>query len=332
MAPKELFRFLGLLWPILSVCWGLGGCCCGDSVALDTTSSLDGDTIAVTFDVDSLCDTYRADPSLNGIVGQCVCDISPKQLPPDTAGTFPVTSPAPVEPVMDSIPMSFDAPCPTYPQPASYSETYWAAKYGLTVGSAATGDSLQADGQIDTLLPNATVFGWHPYWMGSAYREYNFSLLSAVAYFSYELDQQTGGYTSVAQWKNTELVDAAHQYGTRVLLTVSSCGEFENAAFLSDPALHQVLADSLIALLQLKNGDGVALAFQQVPASASTGFSQLVATLRQRLQAANPNFQLVVAVPGSTTLSAYRIRDLQPNVDYFVINGYNYHDAHSAVA
>src|SRR5687768_14572427 len=45
------------------------------------------------------------------------------------------------------------------------------------------------------------VFGWNPYWAGTAYNNYNYNLLSTVAYFSYEVDTATGGYTTIHFWR-----------------------------------------------------------------------------------------------------------------------------------
>ena len=36
------------------------------------------------------------------------------------------------------------------------------------------------------------VYGWHPYWVGTAYNNYDFNLLSTFSYFSYELDPCDG--------------------------------------------------------------------------------------------------------------------------------------------
>ena len=42
------------------------------------------------------------------------------------------------------------------------------------------------------IKPENEVFGWHPYWMGSAWESYPFELLSTISYFSYKLDPKTG--------------------------------------------------------------------------------------------------------------------------------------------
>ncbi len=43
-----------------------------------------------------------------------------------------------------------------------------------------------------TYTLNKEVFGWHPYWSGSAYNDYDYSLLSEISYFSYEVNSATG--------------------------------------------------------------------------------------------------------------------------------------------
>ena len=37
-----------------------------------------------------------------------------------------------------------------------------------------------------TRNPSREVFGYHPYWMGTAWTSYNFNLISTLAYFSAE--------------------------------------------------------------------------------------------------------------------------------------------------
>ena len=37
-----------------------------------------------------------------------------------------------------------------------------------------------------------TIFGWHPHFNGSSYKSYNYKLLTAIAYYSYDIDPYTG--------------------------------------------------------------------------------------------------------------------------------------------
>ena len=63
------------------------------------------------------------------------------------------------------------------------------------------------------------VFGWHPYWMGSAWESYPFELLSTISYFSYKLDPNTGSYSNPRQmeeWRTTAMIDSAKLKKTKV--------------------------------------------------------------------------------------------------------------------
>ena len=68
------------------------------------------------------------------------------------------------------------------------------------------------------------VFGWHPYWMGNAHKSYNYSLLSYISYFSYEVNPKTGFYDNIYNWRKTTLVDSAKKYDCKVLLTLTNVG------------------------------------------------------------------------------------------------------------
>ena len=56
------------------------------------------------------------------------------------------------------------------------------------------------------------VHGWHPYWMGTSYLDYDWSLTSTVAFFSLELDAN-GSIVNDHAWPWTGLVSAAHAGG-----------------------------------------------------------------------------------------------------------------------
>ena len=44
---------------------------------------------------------------------------------------------------------------------------------------------------------NKVVFGWHPYWAGSDYLNYQWNYLSDIAYFAYSVDYTNGSYTTI---------------------------------------------------------------------------------------------------------------------------------------
>ncbi|MDA9572476.1 glycoside hydrolase family 18 protein [Flavobacteriaceae bacterium] len=179
------------------------------------------------------------------------------------------------------------------------------------------------------IKPENEVFGWHPYWMGSAWESYPFELLSTISYFSYKLDPKTGSYTNPQQmneWRNTAMIDSAKLKKTKVLLTVSSHGYANNNSFLGDQAKWGVLIDSLSTLLLDRDADGVDLNFENLPYLKRGSFNRFVEELRKRL---NQKFGtktpvISLTLPAVDSREIFDVQDLQKFVDLFVIMGYDY--------
>ncbi len=173
------------------------------------------------------------------------------------------------------------------------------------------------------------VFGWHPYWMGSAWESYPFELLSTISYFSYKLDPETGSYTNPQQmieWRNTAMIDSAKLKNTKVLLTVSSHGYKNNNSFLGDQAKWGVLIDSLSNLLLDRDADGVDINFENLPYLKRGSFNRFIEELRKRLnqKLATKTPIISLTLPAVDSREIFDIKDLQKFVDLFVIMGYDY--------
>src|SRR6185312_16545585 len=93
------------------------------------------------------------------------------------------------------------------------------------------------------------VFGWYPFWEKDYYKEINFSLLSTVAYFSYEVNPSTGHYKSIHDWQKTAMLNSAKTLGTKTLLTVTNFGEKDNHQLLSNSKSINTLIATLVKLL-----------------------------------------------------------------------------------
>jgi spore germination protein YaaH len=179
------------------------------------------------------------------------------------------------------------------------------------------------------IKPENEVFGWHPYWMGSAWESYPFELLSTISYFSYKLDPNTGSYTNPKQmneWRNTAMIDSAKLKKTKVLLTVSSHGYANNNSFLGDQAKWGVMIDSVSALLLERDADGVDINFENLPYLKRGSFNRFIEELRKRL---NQKFGtktpiISLTLPAVDSREIFDVQDLQKFVDLFVIMGYDY--------
>ena len=173
------------------------------------------------------------------------------------------------------------------------------------------------------------VFGWHPHYMGSSYKSYNYGLLWGISYFSYLVNPSTGSYKTIYDWKTTQMVELAKEAGTKVFLTASNFGSENNSTFLGSNAAQQRFTDSIIALLDARDADGVTLDFEGLPEHLRTSFTSFVLDLSSTMKTHNPQWMVTITLPGIIKNKAFDIAALKGGVDLFLVMGYDYYYAHS---
>ncbi len=174
------------------------------------------------------------------------------------------------------------------------------------------------------------VFGWHPYWMGSAYQSYNFKLLSSISYFSYELNPETGSYLTVNDWKTTRLVDRAKAAQCKVFLTVTNFGEEANRRFFKNHIAQKKSIEGIIEMVQYRKADGVTLDFELIPKDVKEAYNSYVIELSNQLK--TKKLQLNVVIPPVDVNLVYDFSILANYADRFVMLGYGYYGKGSKTA
>ncbi len=181
--------------------------------------------------------------------------------------------------------------------------------------------------------PAFLVYGWHPYWASdTAFLHYDYSVLTHIAYFSYEVDTGTGLYTTLRGWEVTPLIDYAHQQGVRVMLTVTNFGADRNTALLTDTVKQWNLINSLIYQLKMRNGDGVNFDFEAVPASLKANMVSFCRRAAKGIKAELPKAEISVATPAVNWSDAWDLNALADICDYLIMMGYNYYWSSSSTA
>ncbi len=181
--------------------------------------------------------------------------------------------------------------------------------------------------------PAFMVYGWHPYWAGNtAYLDYDYSVLTHIAWFSYEVDTATGLYTTLRGWDITPVIDHAHQQGVRVMLTVTNFGSARNTALLTDTVKQWNLINELVYQLKKRNGDGVNFDFETVPASMKSNMASFCRRAVRGIKAELPNAEISLATPAVNWSDAWDLKALAEICDYLIMMGYNYYWSGSSTA
>ena len=118
--------------------------------------------------------------------------------------------------------------------------------------------------------------------MGTAYQRYDYSKLSTIAYFSYEVNPTNGNPVSLRSWDTTPIVAWAHSNSpiVKVVLTATLFGSANNAMLLTNAASCSNLIHQLVVAVSNRNGDGVNIDFESV---GSAQKAQLTAFIDQQL-------------------------------------------------
>jgi spore germination protein YaaH len=200
-----------------------------------------------------------------------------------------------------------------------------------------TWDSIQniyyvKDKNYKTIKQNNEVFGWHPYWMGSKWKNYPFELLSTISYFSYKIDPATGGYTNseqIEEWNTTAMIDSAMVKNTRVLLTVSCHGIKNNDEFLENTDRWDVLIETVSELLLKRNADGIDLNFEGISYFKREKLNRFIKYFRGKMdniyEKEGNTFYLSMTLPAYNSRDVFDVKELESYIDLFVIMGYDYH-------
>lgn len=175
------------------------------------------------------------------------------------------------------------------------------------------------------------VFGWHPYWSGSNYTNYQWNLLSDLCYFDYTISPSTGSNTNSSfAWSTASVVTVAKANGTKVHICATMFSA--HTTFWNSAAAQNTFINNIISLLNAKQGNGVNIDFEGMGSSDKVPFTTFITNLKAALNAANPNYQLSICLYSVDWSGVFDMPVLNSQVDFFTIMGYDYYYSGSATA
>ncbi len=177
--------------------------------------------------------------------------------------------------------------------------------------------------------PDKRTFGWHLYSNGSSYKNYNFSMLWGISYFSYAVQPETGSYKNIHQWKTTSLIDSAKSKGCKVFLSISNFGRKNNAVFLNNPKAQETLIDSVSGLLDLRSANGINIDFEGVSKKSKANFTRFIIQLSKHLKQENPDYMFSLCLYAIDWNDIFDINAIDPYIDFYTLMGYDYYGSFS---
>jgi hypothetical protein len=167
------------------------------------------------------------------------------------------------------------------------------------------------------------VFGYHPYWGGSNYLNYQWNLLSDFCHFSYEVDPETGNPTTTHDWETSPAIDSALANNVKVHLCVTLFSG--HATFFNNTSAQQTLISNTIDLLQSRGAHGINMDVEALPSAYKDAFTDFMVDLCNQVQTAIPGSEISMAAPAVNWNDKFNIPALKQCLDLFVVMGYDYY-------
>lgn len=204
-------------------------------------------------------------------------------------------------------------------------------------------------------LPNGMrkeVLGFLPYWMldAAALQSMQYQLVTTIAYFGVAaradgtLATSSGG-TATPGWSGwnssamTNVINAAHARGVRVVLTITMMawdGGAGQAALLGSATARALLVNGIVAAVGSRAADGVNLDFEPVAVPQRDQYTSFVRQLKAGLVAGGVGSYLTVDTTGgaATWATGYDLAGLTASgaADAIFVMGYDYSWSGSARA
>ncbi|MBQ7252938.1 MAG: hypothetical protein IJS32_10125 [Kiritimatiellae bacterium] len=180
--------------------------------------------------------------------------------------------------------------------------------------------------------PTHTVYGWAPYWQTSSQiASYEYSNLTHVAYFSYEVNPTNGGCLNMHGWTTTPLVETAHSNGVKVVLTATLFGSSGNKLLLQNTTACNNLATNLVNAVVSRGGDGICIDFESVGSwtGATAALNKFMTNLIAKAHAAD--LEVGIVLPAVDWYADFGVAVYEAaGIDQMLVMGYDYYYAGSS--
>lgn len=210
-------------------------------------------------------------------------------------------------------------------------EAQWDSLNTVENGNVYQLNTNQSKSTAAACVLNKKVYGWHPYWVGTVFNNYNWDMLSDFCYFNYDISPTTGNNTNTSfAWNTSDAVDSALSKGVNVHFCATLFGG--HSSFWASSTAQQTFITNAINLLNSRGGNGINIDFEGMGASDKAPFTAFMTNACNQIHAANPNYEVTMALYAVDWSGTFDIPALNSLVDDFIIMGYDYYYSGSSTA
>jgi spore germination protein YaaH len=176
------------------------------------------------------------------------------------------------------------------------------------------------------------VFGYYPYWMGTAYNYIQNDLLSHIAYFSIEMN----GDGSLGSTPNPSIMETlrnlAHSNGVLLVITVTQFDDVIIENFLNSSTARTNGVVNLYNYVITNTLDGVSIDFEFSINAVKDSLTLFMTELTDSFHANIPGSHITIATPAVDWGNGFDYDQLALHSDGLFIMAYNYYWSGSSYA
>jgi putative cell wall-binding protein/spore germination protein YaaH len=169
------------------------------------------------------------------------------------------------------------------------------------------------------------IWGFHPYWLGTAWQNYRWSTLSTLAFFKIEVNYNGVITTSNPNYEpDPALISTAHANGVKVVLAVTVVDASAQEKLLRSATYRNTAVTQIVNKVIATGTDGVNVDFEGISGSDRANFVSFMQQLTTQMHASLPGSSVSVDLPAIDWSSAYDTAALGQFVDRLMIMTYDY--------
>ncbi len=171
------------------------------------------------------------------------------------------------------------------------------------------------------------VFGYLPDWeyVGSSYKYLRYDLLTHIACFDFSINKD-GYISNPSAWPWTDLINAAHSKGVKVIMTLVSFNKDDIRNVLINGTVKQRLIGNVIAKLSAYRLDGVNVDFEGLySADKGSRINSFLKALTDSVHSHFPHGEVSFAAPSVNWGGHWDFDGLAASCDYLFIMGYDFY-------